>query len=248
MHDATGVQDDLGAASAAGQRGARQQVAAGEADDEGVRRAGDELGSGADLPQPPVDDDPDPVGERDGVAEVVGDDERRQRELPEQVLQLDAHRGPRVGVQRRQRLVEQQHGRIAGERPGERDALALAAGERRGLLARQPGDAEALEQLVDAGGAAERDVRAHAEVRKQRVLLKDEPDRALLGREVDLRRGVEPRALAQRDAAPVRAAQTCDCAQDRRLARTRGADERDGLRADGQLDVELERAQGADDG
>ena len=45
--------------------------------------------------------------------------------------QLLAH----LGVERAERLVEQQHARLDGQRAGERDALALAAGE----LARDSG-------------------------------------------------------------------------------------------------------------
>ncbi len=59
-------------------------------------------------------------------------------------------RGARVGVERRERLVEEQHGRVAGERPGEADPLALAAGEAARPGVGEVGDAEALEQLVGA--------------------------------------------------------------------------------------------------
>ena len=87
-------------------------------------------------------------------------------------------------------------------------------------------------------------LRAHRHVREQRVLLEDEADRAPLGRQVDLRGGVEPRPLAERDAPAVGAPQPGDGAQDRRLAGARGPDERDGLGADAQADAELERAKG----
>jgi hypothetical protein len=106
---------------------------------------------------------------------------------------------------------------------------------------------EALEQLVDARGAAERDVRPHREVGEERVLLEDEPDGALLGGEVDARGGVVPGAVAEGDAAAVGLAQPRDRPQDRRLAGARGPDERDGLGADAQADVELEGPKRADD-
>ena len=72
-HHPAGVERDLDAAVGA----ARQQVAAGEGGHEGVGGVRDELGRGALLAQAPVDDDPDAVGQRGGVAEVVGDEQRR---------------------------------------------------------------------------------------------------------------------------------------------------------------------------
>ena len=51
--------------------------------------------------------------------------------------ELLADLGARVRVERGERLVEQQHGGIARERAGHRDALALAARQPPGLLARQ---------------------------------------------------------------------------------------------------------------
>ena len=90
---------------------------------------GDELGGGAVWRMLPVDDDPDAVGERGRVLEVVRDEDRRQREVAEQLVQLGAHRRLGVGVQRRERLVEEEDAGIVRERAGERDALPLAARE-----------------------------------------------------------------------------------------------------------------------
>ena len=163
-------------------------------------------------------------------------------ELGEQVLQLAAHDAARVRVQRRQRLVEQQHRRVARERARERDALALAAGQRSSAsrAARWAMPKRSSSSSTRAV-AAEGDVRPHGHVRKQRVLLEDEPDRARLGRQVDAGLRVEPRAIAERDPAAIGAAQPGDRAQHRRLAGPRRADERDGVALDGQLDVERKR-------
>ena len=49
------------------------------------------------------------------------------------------------------RLVEQEHGGVAGQRPGERDPLPLAAGELRRPRLREVGDPEPFEQLGTRG-------------------------------------------------------------------------------------------------
>jgi len=136
-------------------------------------------------------------------------------------------------VERGQRLVEEQHARPPRERARERDALALAAREIPRARARQVGDAKAVEKPVE--GAAEGDVLGHGQVREERVVLEDEPDGAFLGAAVDAR--VEPR-LAAHDAAALRPNEARDCAQQRRLARARRADERDRLSG---RDLELDR-------
>ena len=84
-------------------------------------------------------------------------------------------------VERGERLVEEQHARVARERARERDALALAARELAGPRLREVRDAEALEQLVDPLLAAVGDVLPHGQVREERVLLEDEPDAPLVG-------------------------------------------------------------------
>ena len=114
------------------------------------------------------------------------------RSSAEQLGELAADDAAGVRVECRERLVEQEHGRVARERPRERDALPLAPREIAGPCAGEVRDPEALEQLVDPLPAAEGDVAADVEVREERVLLEDEPDRAALRRQVDPRRGVEP--------------------------------------------------------
>jgi hypothetical protein len=79
------------------------------------------------------------------VLEIVGDHDRRPPGLAEQELQLAADLVARVRVERRQRLVQQQHGRVGRERAGQGDALPLAAGELARLRVREPGEPEALE-------------------------------------------------------------------------------------------------------
>ena len=147
----------------------------------------------------------------------------------EQLRELVAHRRLRVGVERRERLVEQQHAGLARQRPGQRDALALAARELLGgRAAARWAIRESLEQLVDARRAAVGDVLAHRHVRKQRVLLEDEADAAPVGRAEDapLRSRARPRRRARpgRSAGAARPAITASTVD---LPGARRADQRD---------------------
>ena len=72
-----------------------------------------------------------PLGEEPHDAEVVGDEHERQPALVAQVGQQVEHLGLGGEVQGRHRLVEDDDLRVADQRAGDRDALALAAGELR---------------------------------------------------------------------------------------------------------------------
>ena len=85
----------------------------------------------------PSDDHADVVCERRGVLEIVRDEDGRQRELDEELLELGAHRSLRVRVERGQRLVEQDRAGPAGERARERNSLTLATRERSPAWRRQ---------------------------------------------------------------------------------------------------------------
>ena len=101
-----------------------------EADEPGdVRRAGaaGELGRGAGLHDPPGLEHDDPVGEDHGVERVVGDEDGRPGELPQVPGEVGAHVQPRAGVERGERLVEQEQVGVGDERPGEGGALGLPA-------------------------------------------------------------------------------------------------------------------------
>ena len=69
-----------------------------------------------------------------------------------QLLQFDPHLHAQFGVEVRQRLVEQEHLRMAHDRAAERDALALAAGKLARLALQQFLDAEDLGRLLHALG------------------------------------------------------------------------------------------------
>ena len=111
-------------------------------------------------------------------------------------------------VERAERLVEQQHPRLDGERARQRHPLALAAGELRRVAVLVAGEPDDPEQLVDARGdlglraladrQPEGDVLAHGHVLEGGVVLEDEADPALLRRAPAS--GVARRAIATRPA------------------------------------------------
>ncbi len=209
-----------------------QDVRAGEARDEAVGGCGGQLRRSPELAQPAVDQHADAVGERGGVAEVVRHEQRGEVQLREQVLQLSADDAAGLCVERRERLVEEQHGRVARQRASEGDTLALAAGDGIRALAREMVDAEALQQLAGPIASAERHVLPDRQVREQRVLLEDEADRPLVGVERDPLGAVEPRVLPERDAPAIGTAQPGDRPQHGRLPGSGRPDERDPLAPD----------------
>ena len=73
--------------------------------------------------------DHDLVGHGHGFDLVVGDVDRRGLQALMQFLDLGAHLHAQLGVEVRQRLVEQEHLRIAHDGAAHGDALALAAGK-----------------------------------------------------------------------------------------------------------------------
>ena len=220
-----------------------QQVGgAEEGGDEARRRLAIQALGRAGLEQPAHVHDADAVGEREGFLLVVRDQDRGGAEaalhVADGVAQFDAdHR-----VERAERLVEHQHGRLVGERARHGDALLLAAGELRRLALAEPLEGDQLQQLLaplaSLGGAhaahaqRELDVVGHGHVAEQRVVLEHEADAALPGRHV----GDVP--AAEQDAAMVDRAQAGERPQQRALAAAAGAEQHEELaRRDVQRDV-----------
>ena len=96
-----------------------------------------------------------PVGDRERLVVVVGDEQRRGALGPQDVAQVGGEPLAQAAVERRQRLVEQQQPGPDGQRPGQRDPLALAAGQRGRLAVRRSPGAR-------RGRAARRPARARA--------------------------------------------------------------------------------------
>ena len=88
-----------------------------------------ELVGGAELHDPPAIEDGDAVGQRHRLDLVVGHVDGGRLQPLVQPRELVAHPDPKLRVEVRQRLVEQEDGRLANDRAADGDALALAARE-----------------------------------------------------------------------------------------------------------------------
>ncbi len=213
-----------------------------EARDELVLGLGVDLHGLAHLLDPAVLHDHDPRPERHRLDLVVGDVDRRGLETLVEALQLDAHLHAQLGVEVRQRLVEQEHLRVPHDGAAHGDALALAARELARLALEQLLDAEYLGGVLDAlldlrlgklpHLEAEGHVVVHAHVRVQSVVLEHHGDVAVLGRQI-----VDD-PVADGDLAGGDLLETCDHAERRGLAAARRPDEdHELLVADRQVDV-----------
>src|SRR5690606_12958169 len=92
----------------------------------------------------------DAVADRVRLLLVVGHEDRRQAEPLLQITQLAPHLHAQLGVEVRQRLVEQEHLGPNRNRPRQRDPLLLAAGELRRTPIGEAGEPYQLQSLGDA--------------------------------------------------------------------------------------------------
>ena len=181
----------------------------------------------------------DAIAERQRLVLVVGDEDRRHRDLPLQRLQ--PHPGPvaQLGVEVGERLVEQQQARRRRQRPGQRDALLLAARQLVRVALGQVAELDELQHLAHPlllGRALDppqpervADVLGDGHVRPDRVRLEHDAALPLLRRHERLGRAVEHDAVADRDAAGVGAVQAGDRPQRRRLPAPARAEQRQQL-------------------
>jgi hypothetical protein len=179
----------------------------------------------------PLAEDEHPVGEQDGLVDVVRHQQHGRVVARAQVLEQAVHASPGERVERAERLVEQHQLRLADQCPGECHALCLTAGQghrpRPGMGCQAhlaecgqalPAQAPAFVRAADL--QTERDVRQHPLPRQQPRLLEDH--RA---------------ALRDQHLAAVVRVEPAEDAQQRALAGAAAAEERDEL-ARGDRDVE----------
>ena len=203
-------------------------------------------------------EDDDAVGEGVGVDGVVGDEEADAVEGGEVAAQVAADVAAGAGVEGGERFVEEQQARLGGEGAGQGDALGLAAGQGAGPVVGVVGEPDTLEpgggagsgvRLGDAAGAQpEGDVLEGGEVGEQEVVLEDDGDGSAFGADEDVGGRIVERFAVELDAAVVDGQQPGEAAEQGALAGTVRTEHGDGLAAlGGQVDVEAERAEGADD-
>ena len=150
-----------------------------------------------------------------------------------QLLDLEAHLHPQLGVEVRQRLVEQERRRLAHDRAPHGHTLALPAGELARLALEQRAELEDPGGAIDAardvvlGQAADAQpvghVVEHAHVRVERVVLEHHRDVPVL------RLQVVDHAIAYGDLPGGDLLEARDHPQQRRLAAPRRADDDDEL-------------------
>src|SRR5262249_7714439 len=159
------------------------------AEERGHERVGGvvvDVGGRADLPHHALVQHHDAVAHGHGLDLVVGDVDRGRPDAPVELLELLARSRAQLRVQVGQRLVEEEHRRLAHDRAGEGDALPLAAGQLARLAVEQALDAEQaggplhLLAVLVLGHALrlqrKGDVLVHAEVGVERVALEHHGD------------------------------------------------------------------------
>jgi hypothetical protein len=152
---------------------------------------------------------------------VMGDHEDGNVQRAEMVAEIFAQGLTQIGVEGGKRLVEKEEAGLDDKGAREGDALLLATGDLARAAVALGGEVEALEHRIDAGAAlarwqsmeAVRDVVGDAEMGEEGVVLEDEADATLLGREVNAARGVKPHLSAKGDAALLRALQSGQTAE-----------------------------------
>ncbi len=225
-----------------GDAAADRVVLADEGGDERRARLGIDGAPAADLLDHAGIHHRDAVRHGERFALVVGDVDEGDADPLLDGAQLGAHVLAQLEVERGERLVEQQHGGLDRQRPGDGDALLLAAGELAHLLGAVLGerhlDQQVLHLLVAlvarhaAYPQAVADIVGHAHHREQSEVLEDQRGRPLVGAD----------ALHVRAADPHRAAGRLDeagnGAQQRGLAAAGRAEEGEELaRFDGEVGV-----------
>ena len=200
-----------------------------------MREDGERLGDLLEVPA--AGEDGHAVGEADGLVDVVGDEQDGGAHLGEDLRELGLEVPAELGVDGAEGLVEQEDGRVGGERAGHADALALSTGElvREAAAVGPHGQADQLEHLFHAASGAgtvpaeelrhRRDVGLDRPVRQQADVLDDVPDPAAELHRVE-GRGVD---VVEQDAAARGFDEAVDHAQGGGLAAAGRADQREHL-------------------
>ena len=93
--------------------------------------------------------DHDPVGDFEGLFLIVGYEDAGDLDPAMEGPQPAAKFLANLGIQRSERLVQQQHAGLDGERAGQGDTLALSAGKLGRIVARPADELNQFEQFID---------------------------------------------------------------------------------------------------
>ena len=152
------------------------------------------------LGDPPEVHDRDRVGHVADDGEIVRDEEKPEVQLAREVHQEVGDLRLRGGVERSQRLVEDDDGGACGERPSDGDALSLAARELVGIAARGGFGKPNLAQELDGSAPALRPRRKTENRERIADLLTDPAPRVERGERV-LEDHLQPHLLVGSSAA-----------------------------------------------
>ena len=145
----------------------------------------------SDLRDSALVDNHDLVRQRHRLHLIVGHEDTGGADSVVELAQLASHRGSQLRVEVGKRFVEQEHPRLPRDGPGDCHALSLATGQMSGLAVEQVVDLEhgcdlqnlGLPLVLRHSGHAQAipDVPGHAEVRIERIVLKDHGAPPVLG-------------------------------------------------------------------
>ncbi len=141
------------------------------------------------LPHHRVAHHHDPISQGHRLFLIVRDVDRRRFQLAVEPLDLGTGLDAELRIEIRERFVKQKHGRLADDRPAQRDALSLAAGECFGFAFQQAFQSQQVGRPLDSLGnfglgrlphfQREGHVLPNRHVRIERVVLKHHRDVAV---------------------------------------------------------------------
>src|SRR5947208_7159150 len=176
-----------------GELGQVHRRGAEKSGDEGIRGVVVDFGRGTELVDNALVEYQDAVAHRHGFHLIVRDVDRGSADAAVKALELLARGGAQFGVKVGERLVEQEDGRLADDRAGERDPLAFATGELARLALEKCTYSEQRSRPLDfllvklffdlLSLQRKRYILVDREVRVERIALEDHGDGAVAGRQ-----------------------------------------------------------------
>ena len=201
------------------------------------------------LLDPPLAHHADLVGDGEGLLLVMRDEQCGGAVAFQDLAQLCAQLPAQLGVEARQRFIQQQQLRSGCQRARQRDTLLLAAREFVRPPRGEPSEAHRIDQLQCACAAlrgrlvvqAEGDIGEHIEVREQRMVLEHHADTPFV--RWQLHAGCREHASVGEHATGVGRFEARDDAQQRRLTAAAGAEQAaDRARRERERDVPQHRS------